>query len=40
MADNTKIRIKDFGFYYGDTKVLADISFNITRNTITAIIGP
>jgi phosphate transport system ATP-binding protein len=40
MADNTKIRIKDFGFYYGDTKVLTDISFNITRNTITAIIGP
>ncbi|MDD3519738.1 MAG: phosphate ABC transporter ATP-binding protein PstB [Actinomycetota bacterium] len=40
MSDNIKIRIKDFGFFYGDTKVLTDISFNITKNTITSIIGP
>ncbi|HHT79127.1 MAG TPA: phosphate ABC transporter ATP-binding protein [Actinobacteria bacterium] len=40
MSDNIKIKIKDFGFYYGDAKVLTDISFDIIKNTITAIIGP
>jgi len=40
MAEKTKIKMEDFGFYYGETKVLTDISFDIKKNTITAIIGP
>ena len=40
MPENVKIKIKDFGFYYGDAKVLTDVNFDIYENTITAIIGP
>lgn len=39
-ANNTKIEITDYGFYYGTNKVLADISMDISKNTITALIGP
>ena len=39
MSDD-KIRVKDYGFYYGKSKVLSDISLDIRKNTITAIIGP
>jgi phosphate transport system ATP-binding protein len=38
--DETKIKVKDFGFYYGVVKVLSDISMDIKKNSITAIIGP
>ncbi len=40
MSNNVKIRIKNFGFYYGTSKVLEGIDFDIYENTITAIIGP
>ncbi len=40
MENEINIKTKDFGFYYGDTKVLSDISMDIKRNTITSIIGP
>lgn len=40
MDNIVKISIKDFGFYYGDTNVLAGINFNIIQNTVTSIIGP
>ena len=40
MTEKTKIKVEDFGFYYGETKVLTNISFDIKKNTITAIIGP
>ncbi len=38
--DEIKIRIRDYGFYYGNIKVLADIDMDIKKNAITAIIGP
>ncbi|MBT1248384.1 MULTISPECIES: phosphate ABC transporter ATP-binding protein PstB [unclassified Thermosipho (in: thermotogales)] len=34
------IEIKDFSAYYGDKKVVKDVSFNVAKNKITAIIGP
>jgi phosphate transport system ATP-binding protein len=40
IDDKTKINVRDFGFYYGRVKVLADISMDIQKNNITAIIGP
>ncbi|MBC7333908.1 MAG: phosphate ABC transporter ATP-binding protein [Actinobacteria bacterium] len=40
MGDEIKIKVRDFGFYYGNTKVLSGISMDIKRNAITAIIGP
>ena len=38
--DNTKIEVRDYGFYYGTNKVLSDISMDIPKNSITALIGP
>jgi phosphate transport system ATP-binding protein len=38
--DKIKIKVKNYGFYYGAVKVLSDISMDIQENTITAIIGP
>ncbi len=40
MNDNIKIKVKNYGFYYGKIKVLSDINIDIFKNTITAIIGP
>ena len=39
-ANGTKIKVKDYGFYYGVNKVLGGISMEIPKNTITALIGP
>ena len=38
--NSRKISVKDFGFFYGSTKVLESISMDIEENSITAIIGP
>jgi len=40
MDKNVKISIKNFGFFYGETKILTDVSFDIEKNTVTSIIGP
>jgi len=40
IANGTKIKVKDYGFYYGSNKVLGGISMEIPENTITALIGP
>ena len=40
MNDNIKIKVENYGFYYGKIKVLSDINIDILKNTITAIIGP
>ena len=40
MGKNVKIKVQNFGFYYGEAKVLTDVNFDIMENTITAIIGP
>jgi phosphate transport system ATP-binding protein len=38
--DSIKIEVRDYGFYYGTNKVLSDISMDIPKNSITALIGP
>ncbi len=40
MSDKIKIKVRNFGFYYGNVKVLTDIDIDILENSITAIIGP
>jgi phosphate transport system ATP-binding protein len=40
VKDEVKITVRDYGFYYGNVKVLSDISMDIKKNAITAIIGP
>jgi len=39
-VNNIKIEVRDYGFYYGTNKVLSDISMDIPKNSITALIGP
>jgi len=36
----TKIRVRNLNFYYGDQRVLFDNDLDIRRNRVTAIIGP
>ena len=38
--NDIKITVRDFGFFYGKSKVLEKIDMDITKNAITAIIGP
>ncbi|MDD5658599.1 MAG: phosphate ABC transporter ATP-binding protein PstB [Actinomycetota bacterium] len=40
MGNSVKISVKDFGFYYGEVNILADINFDIIEKTVTSIIGP
>jgi len=40
MSNNIKIKVKNYGFYYGQIKILSDITMDIEQNKITAIIGP
>ena len=35
-----KINVKNMDFYYGDNKVLCDVSLGIEQNLVTALIGP
>jgi phosphate transport system ATP-binding protein len=35
-----KIEVRDFNFYYGESKVLHDIALDIPENQVTALIGP
>jgi phosphate transport system ATP-binding protein len=35
-----KIEVRNFNFYYGDTKVLHDIDIDIPEKQVTAFIGP
>ncbi|MFQ4141975.1 phosphate ABC transporter ATP-binding protein PstB [Chlorogloeopsis sp. ULAP02] len=36
----TAIKVRNLNFYYGKTKILAEISMDIYQNQITAIMGP
>jgi len=38
--DNPIVQIKDLSLFYGDKQALYDISFDIPRNQVTALIGP
>jgi phosphate transport system ATP-binding protein len=40
MDDSIKVRVRNYGFYYGTIKVLTGIDIDILKNKITAIIGP
>ncbi len=40
LSNSCKIKVKNFGFYYGSSKVLDGIDMEIAANSITAIIGP
>jgi phosphate transport system ATP-binding protein len=40
VSNSIKIQVKNFGFYYGTNKCLSDISMDIPKNSITALIGP
>ncbi len=40
MDNEINITVRDFGFFYGTSKVLENINMDIARNAITAIIGP
>jgi len=37
---NIKIEVKDLSLYYGEKKALKEISLEIPRNKVTALIGP
>ena len=40
MADKPKIDVRGLNFFYGEAKVLHDISIAIPENQVTALIGP
>lgn len=40
MEEEVKIKTRNFGFFYGNSKVLSDIDIDIRKNATTAIIGP
>ena len=37
---NTKFKIKDLDFYYGDFQALKNINMDIEEKVVTAFIGP
>ena len=39
-TNNHVLQTRDLGIYYGDFKAVTDVSLDIERNKITAIIGP
>jgi phosphate transport system ATP-binding protein len=40
MYHNGSIRFKDVNFFYGKSRALQDISMDVPKNRVTAIIGP
>lgn len=40
VSSGVRISIKDLNLYYGDFQALRDISLDIRKNAITAVIGP
>jgi phosphate transport system ATP-binding protein len=40
VAQEAKISVRNFNFYYGDAKVLHNISLDIPTSQVTALIGP
>ncbi len=40
MVDETIIKVEHLNFFYGSTQALFDISINIPRHHVTALIGP
>jgi len=40
MTENSKMRVKHLNFYYGRAQALYDISLDIKKSQVTALIGP
>jgi phosphate transport system ATP-binding protein len=38
--ERIKMRVKNLNFFYGDNRALTDVSLDIERNKVTALIGP
>ncbi|MDC7225754.1 MAG: phosphate ABC transporter ATP-binding protein PstB [Spirochaetales bacterium] len=38
--NNSKLSVKDLDFYYGDFKALHNVSMEVEKNKVTALIGP
>src|SRR5258705_649961 len=39
-SDTVKVAIRNLSFYYGSVQALKDVTLDIKRNKVTAIIGP
>ena len=40
IAETDKVVIRNLNFYYGQTRALEDVSFNLYKGQVTAFIGP
>jgi phosphate transport system ATP-binding protein len=40
VAETDKVVIRNLNFYYGQTRALKDVSFNLYKGEVTAFIGP
>src|ERR1700722_14789332 len=40
IAETAKVVIRNLNFYYGQTRALKDVSFNLYKGQVTAFIGP
>ena len=40
VAETDKVVVRNLNFYYGQTRALKDVSFNLYSNQVTAFIGP
>jgi phosphate transport system ATP-binding protein len=40
VAETNKVVVRNLNFYYGQTRALKDVSFNLYKGEVTAFIGP
>ena len=40
VAEAEKVQVRNLNFYYGQTRALKDVSFNLYKGQVTAFIGP
>jgi phosphate transport system ATP-binding protein len=40
VAETAKVQVRGLNFYYGQTRALKDVSFNLYSGQVTAFIGP
>jgi phosphate transport system ATP-binding protein len=40
VAETEKVQVRNLNFYYGQTRALKDVSFNLYSGQVTAFIGP
>ena len=39
-VETAKVQVRNLDFYYGQTRALKDVSFNLYKGEVTAFIGP